>query len=105
MVFTAGKRDKNARFRMDAKTGGFKLISEAQVNEQPEGDKPQVPENPGIRKQAFSTYGVSIPVSIGRRAVTGNVIDATDITPVLIPGKTTVTEIKVPIYYNDGGID
>jgi hypothetical protein len=63
----------------------------------------QTPENPGVRKEAYSTYGVSIPISVGRRIVTGNVIDATDLTPVLIGGKTTITEIKVPVYLEEYG--
>lgn len=36
------------------------------------------PENPGVRKVAVSTYGVTIPISAGRRRVYGNVIDAAD---------------------------
>lgn len=70
---------------------------------QPVTSIPQVPENPGIRKEAYSTYGVSIPVSIGRRAVTGNVIDATDLVPVLVGGRTYVTETVVPKYLQDFG--
>jgi hypothetical protein len=66
-------------------------------------EQPQIPENPGIRKEAYSTYGVSIPVSVGRRVVTGNIVDATDLIPVLIGAKTTVTEITVPVYNRDYG--
>jgi len=69
----------------------------------PQEEQPQTPENPGIRKESYSTYGISIPISAGRRAVAGNVIDATDLTPVLIGYKVTVTEITVPVYLDDTG--
>ena len=58
----------------------------------------QAPGNPGIRKAAFSTYGVAIPISIGRRAITGNVIDATDIVPVMVGTYDYWVEYQIPIY-------
>jgi hypothetical protein len=60
-------------------------------------EQPQVPENPGVRKEAFSTYGVTIPISTGRRAVAGNIIDASDLVPRLVGGSTTVVTYTVPI--------
>lgn len=64
----------------------------------------QAPDNPGIRKAAFSTYGVPIPVSIGRRAVTGNVIDATDFIPAIIGSYDYWVEYQVPIYKAGPGV-
>lgn len=68
----------------------------------------QTPENPGIRHQAVSTYGVSIPVSIGRRVITGNIIDASPIAPVLIGGGggsggggVTTETGRIPVYDGD----
>lgn len=61
-------------------------------------EQPQIPENPGIRKEAFSTYGVTIPVSTGRRVVTGNIVDASDLVPRLIGGSVTTIEFVVPTY-------
>jgi hypothetical protein len=58
----------------------------------------QRPENPGIREVAFSTYGINIPVSIGKRAVTGNIIDATPPTPEIVGAYEYWVEYKIPIF-------
>jgi hypothetical protein len=58
----------------------------------------QRPDNPGIRRQAFSTHGASIPVSIGRRPVVGNVVDCSDITPRLVGQYDYYVDYQVPIY-------
>lgn len=62
----------------------------------------QTPANPGIRLVAASTYGTVVPVSIGRRVVTGNIIDAEPITPRLEGAyEYTVTE-RIPRYEGEG---
>lgn len=58
----------------------------------------QAPSNPGIRKVAVSTYGTTVPVSIGRRVVTANIIDAEPITPRLIGGGEYVVRERLPFY-------
>jgi hypothetical protein len=66
-------------------------------------EQPQIPENPGVRKEAVSTYGVTIPISTGRRAVTGNIVDATDLVPRLVGGSTTVVTFTVPVTARTAG--
>jgi len=62
----------------------------------------QTPANPGIRLVAASTYGTTVPVSIGRRVITGNIIDAEPITPRLEGAyEYTVTE-RIPRYADVG---
>lgn len=60
-------------------------------------EQPQIPENPGVRKVVVSTYGITVPISTGRRAVTGNVIDASDLVPRLVGGETTVVTFTIPV--------
>lgn len=62
-----------------------------------EAERAQSPENPGIRIEAFSTYGVAIPLSIGQRRISGNVIDATPLTPRLEGERYYTTKVRVPI--------
>ena len=56
----------------------------------------QSPRNPGIREVAYSGYGEVIPVSIGQRAVTGNVIDASPLTPRLVGYREWYEMVKEP---------
>ena len=56
----------------------------------------QSPTNPGIREVAYSGYGEHIPVSIGKRAVTGNVIDASPLTPRLVGYREWYELVKEP---------
>lgn len=63
----------------------------------------QRPENPGIREVAFSTYGINIPVSIGKRAVTGNIIDATPPTPEIVGAYEYWVEYKIPVFDSGSG--
>lgn len=65
-------------------------------------NQPQMPENPGIREQAFSTHGISIPISIGARAITGNVIDSGGVNPRLIGYREYYVEYKIPVYTHWG---
>lgn len=62
----------------------------------------QTPANPGIREVTVSTLGVTIPVSMGRRVVTGNIIDAEPIAPRLEGAyEYTITE-RIPNYGGQG---
>lgn len=61
-------------------------------------EQEQAPDNPGIRTQKFSTHGVSIPVSIGHRPVTGNIIDASEIVPRLEGTYDYWVEYQIPLY-------
>jgi hypothetical protein len=58
----------------------------------------QTPKNPGIRKLRVSTHGATIPVSIGRRAVTGHIVDSGPIQPHLVGAHSYVVRERVPIY-------
>jgi len=97
------------KYKYNPSTGGFEADFREPKEKTPDAtpaqpknvtvvERAQIPENPGIRKEAYSTYGVTIPVSVGRRVVTGNIVDATDLTPVLVGGKTTISEVTVPVY-------
>lgn len=61
----------------------------------------QTPANPGIRKVVVSTYGITVPVSMGMRVVTGNIIDAEPIVPRLEGAYEYTVEERIPVY--DGG--
>lgn len=63
----------------------------------------QTPANPGIRLVAASTYGTIVPVSIGRRVVTGNIIDAEPITPRLEGAYEYTVEERTPVYAEGTG--
>jgi|SRR5215217_634085 len=62
----------------------------------------QTPANPGIRLVSVSTYGITVPVSIGRRVVTGNIVDAEPITPRLEGAYEYEVAERVPVYDNGG---
>lgn len=99
-----------AQFNFDSATGGFELqqypdpMDHYYVIQDPASTlsrrtvEIQTPANPGIRKVAVSTYGVTVPVSVGRRVITGNIIDANPITPRLVGGGTRVEIEREPIY-------
>lgn len=62
----------------------------------------QSPANPGIRTVQASTYGATVPVSIGRRAVTGHIVDADPIMPHLVGAYSYVVRERVPVYGGGG---
>lgn len=62
----------------------------------------QSPANPGIRTVQASTYGATVPVSIGRRAVTGHIVDADPIMPHLVGAYSYVVRERVPVYSGGG---
>jgi hypothetical protein len=61
------------------------------------------PENPGVQTVAFSTYGITIPISMGRRRLVGNVIDALDLVPRLIGNRDYYIDYEVPITESNVG--
>lgn len=63
----------------------------------------QTPENPGIKTARVSSYGVTIPASIGRRLIAGNVIDASELVPRLVGYREYYTDERV--YPEGGGVD
>lgn len=101
-----------ARFNFDQGSGGFELqqypdpMDHYYVIQDPVGSgqvaretvQAQTPANPGLRKVAVSTYGVTIPVSVGRRVITGNIIEAAPITPKLVGASRRVEIERRPIY-------
>lgn len=55
----------------------------------------QTPDNPGLRYATASTYGVNIPVSLGQRFIGGNVIDASELRPVLVGYREYYTDVRI----------
>lgn len=74
------------------------------------GDIPNIaeqegkPANPGIREASVSTYGGTIPISIGRRRLGGNVIEASTLVPRLIGTRTYTVDYEIPIVDDENGI-
>lgn len=60
-------------------------------------DQPEQPDNPGIREVSVSTYGNTIPVSLGRRRVSGNIVQSTNIIPRLPPPRKYFEFYEVPV--------
>lgn len=58
---------------------------------------PQMPENPGVKTYAVSTYGLPIPISAGRRRLSGNIIAGGKIVPKLVGGYDEYVEYEVPV--------
>lgn len=61
-------------------------------------DQEAEPTNPGIREVTASTYGQTIPVSLGRRRLPGNILQATQMIPRLVGGRDYEITYKVPMY-------
>lgn len=70
-------------------------------------DQTAAPDNPGIRKATSSAYGNVIPLSLGKRRVSGNVIQSTAIVPVLEGTRSYPVTYYIPLYEDppvpDGG--
>jgi len=58
----------------------------------------QRPETPESRKVSVSTYGITIPLSMGARRINGNIIEATKIKPVLEGTYEYDVTYQIPIY-------
>jgi hypothetical protein len=61
-------------------------------------DQEAEPNNPGIREVTASTYGQTIPVSLGRRRLPGNIIQSTQMVPRLVGGFDYEITYRVPVY-------
>lgn len=96
-------RNANISSLLSSAMSQYLVSPELRYGEVDIAQQEQKPENPGIRTVAFSTHGTPIPLSIGRRAITGNIVDASDIVP-LYEGEYKYTiEYKIPIYTSGGG--
>lgn len=71
------------------------------------GDVPDIaaqeaaPTKPADKAQSFSTYGVVIPISLGKRRMGGNVVQSTAITSVMIGTYDYEVTYQVPITTTD----
>lgn len=61
-------------------------------------DQSAKPEKPETRFVTASTYGRVIPISLGRRRLEGNLIQASNLTPKLVGTTTKTIEYEIPIY-------
>lgn len=61
-------------------------------------DQEAEPSNPGIREVTASTYGQTIPVSLGRRRLPGNVLQSSQMIPRLVGGRDYEITYKIPKY-------
>jgi hypothetical protein len=61
-------------------------------------DQEAEPTNPGIREVTASTYGQTIPVSLGRRRLPGNIVQSTQMVPRLVGGRDYEITYQIPIY-------
>lgn len=80
-----------------AYSGRIDYLHGYQVGEIDIKEQQAKPDNPGIKKVAVSTYGITIPLSTGRRLLAGNIIQSGDITPRLIGGREYTIDYAVPI--------
>lgn len=76
-------------------------IGDVRIEDQQE----QKPENPGIRKVTASTYGKTIPVSLGRRRLAGNVIQSSAMVPKLEGTFEYEIEYQIPIYEDPPAVE
>ncbi len=70
-------------------------------------DQQASPIKPADKAQSFSTYGVVIPISSGRRRMSGNVIESTPIKSQMLGTYDYYTTYQIPITVTDeiqGGI-
>lgn len=63
------------------------------------------PADPGLRYVQVSTYGVSIPLSIGKRRLAGNIIDAEPLLPKLIGNRDYEVVYEIPGTESTAGDD
>lgn len=68
-------------------------------------DQADKPENPGRKKVTSSAYGMTIPLSNGRRKLPGVLIQSGDLVPLLIGGREYDITYKLPIYEDKTVID
>jgi hypothetical protein len=70
-------------------------------------DQAAAPSKPADKVVSFSTYGVVIPISLGRRRMGGNVLESTNITSVMKGTYDYYVTYQIPITVTDaiqGGI-
>jgi hypothetical protein len=70
-------------------------------------DQAAAPTKPADKAVSFSTYGVVIPISIGRRRIGGNIVESSTIQTVMLGTYDYFVEYQIPITTTDaiqGGI-
>lgn len=70
-------------------------------------DQVAAPDKPADTAVSFSTYGVVIPISLGQRRMTGNVLESTAIMSVMVGSYDYTVDYQIPITTTDalqGGI-
>lgn len=64
-------------------------------------DQDAAPTKPADKAVSFSTYGVVIPISLGKRRMSGNVIESTNIVSVMLGSYDYFVEYQIPITTTD----
>lgn len=78
--------------------GGFGARPGYHIEDPQVADQGQPPERPETRYFTNNSYGKVIPISMGRRRVTGTIIQCSDLKPSLVGNRTYSVYYPIPIY-------